>query len=89
MERDDAQALVIKFKRKRLQHFPPKVLCMARAVRRSDVIVEYVWPGARVLNFGWQDGNVEEISVASFKLNSIEFFVRTKCEWVGGKTWRL
>ena len=77
MERDNAQALVIKFKRKRLQPFPPKVLCMARAVRRSDVIVEYIWPGARVLNFGWQDGNVEEISVASFKLNSIEFFVRT------------
>ena len=61
MERDDGQALVIKFIRKRLQEFPPKVLCMAKAVRRSDVRVEYIWPGARVLNFGWQDGNVEEI----------------------------
>ena len=61
MEKDDGQALVIKFKRKRLQEFPPKVLCMANAVRRSDVRVEYIWPGARVLNFGWQDGNVEEI----------------------------
>ena len=86
MERDDAQALVIKFIRKCLQEFPPKVLCMAKAVRRSDVRVEYIWPGARVLNFGWQEGNVEEISVASFKFNSIEFFVRAKGEWVGGET---
>ena len=86
MERDDAQALVIKFIRKCLQEFPPKVLCMAKAVRRSDVRVEYIWPGARVLNFGWEDGNVEKVSVVSFKLNSIEFFVRTKGEWVGGET---
>ena len=74
MERDDAQALVIKFARKCLQEFPSKVLCMAKAVRRSDVGVEYIWPGARVLNFGWRDGNVEEVSVVSFKLNSIDFF---------------
>ena len=59
---------------------------MAKAVRRSDVRVEYIWPGARVLNFGWQDGNVEEILTKSFNSIQLIFFVRAKGEWVGGET---
>ena len=49
---------------------------MAKSVRRSDVSVEYVWPGRRTLTFGWQQGEIkyQPIYIIS-KVNRISNYI--------------
>merc|ERR1719239_1870314 len=55
--------------------------CLAKSVRRSDVSVEYVWPGRRTLTFGWQEElklDGVEVSLEGFDRYSNPF---TKMDW--------
>ena len=47
---------------------------MAKSVRRSDVSVEYVWPGRRTLTFGWQQGEIIKHQPIS-KVNRIVSYI--------------